>query len=106
MRKIRKEKIIQHHKRYKLIITVVLMIVISFSLVQVYVSNRLVAAGEKVKRLEIVLEKLNLENESLQKEIMTETSLTKIKEKTEAIGMVTNPKLIHIGIPESVVMKK
>jgi cell division protein FtsL len=82
-------------KKDKLLIIISGLIVI-LSLVQLFISHSLAAAGEKVGLLENRAKQLEFENAILEEEIAKTGSLSRISEEAERLGFIKSGKAIHL----------
>lgn len=64
--------------------------------VNLVASNRLSDAGEKIKALELEIERLNSENTSLELEIAREGSISGIIGRAESLGFIHSPQVFYL----------
>lgn len=82
-------------KKDKLVISIIGIIII-LSLVQLYISHSLAAAGEKVGLLETKARQLEFQNAILEEEIAKVGSLNNVSAEAEKLGLVKSDRVIHL----------
>ena len=103
---------------FLILVSVVLLIFANFNLFFILVfagllifanlvaSNRLSTAGEKIKVLEIEIERLNSENSSLELEIARSSSLSGVIKRAENLGFIHSPEVFYLKGEPPVAMRQ
>lgn len=80
----------------------VLILIIMLSLLQLYVSDRFVTEGKKIKDAELQTDTLRAENQTLQNKIEKLSSLRNIQIQAQALGFVKIDKVRYLDEPFTV----
>lgn len=72
-------------------VKLIVIVVVAASLVQLVLTNNLVAAGAKVAKLESERSALAADIESLNNQISGNTSLDKVAAKAATLGLISSP---------------
>lgn len=84
--------------RKKLLIIFTLLIVLGLLGAQVFVSQKLSTFGRELKSMEGEIDSLKLNNELLEREVATSSSLMTVAKKAAELGF-TNPVFIYLEKP-------
>lgn len=77
----------------------VLILIIALSLLQLYVSNRFVTEGEKIKAANDQIKELKMENLALEDRIQQLSSLSYLEEQARAMGFIKIDKVEYLTGP-------
>lgn len=80
----------------------VLAVIVSLSVLQLYVSNSYATSGGNVKQLEEERKQLELESEQLQNELVELQSLSRVASESQRLGMVRPTKFLYTSLPHQV----
>ncbi|MBI2430679.1 MAG: hypothetical protein HYV39_01540 [Candidatus Levybacteria bacterium] len=84
-------------KKQHIIVTIVFLLIISLSILQVVVSNSLSITGITLSRLETELTNYQRENALLREKMLLNTSLTQIASKAATLGFEEGKSQIVVG---------
>jgi len=83
----------------------VILVVITLSLVQIFISHSLSTTGEKIKLQELKIDELNRKNQVLFQEIGDLGSLAKISSQASELGFVRTSQVVHLPLQVPVALK-
>lgn len=85
---------------FKNIFSVFLTAIIVLSLLQIYFANHLATEGDNLKKAEIDIQDLTLENTKMREEVVALGSLSRIRQEADKLGMVRVCCLVFVNSAE------
>lgn len=80
----------------KITVSILFLLFIFFTLVQLYLSNRLSADGQKLDIVQARISQANEENNKMKKEIATLGCISSLTSKAKEKGFISNPSIINM----------
>jgi len=90
------EPIEQKHKPYRKYIVLTIISLFTLTLIEIWVSNTVIAYGEKYEKLSTLEKNLKMENQILENEIAENSSLKTIASKSAELGFSTSQGIQYI----------
>jgi cell division protein FtsL len=97
-----KSEILQNKSNIKkplLLITFFIAVIITLSVIQVAISNRISTAGIELENLQSQIEKYKKQNTLLEEKILEASALTNISKKAKALGFVDYKSQVYLTNP-------